>query len=174
MSTREQSAVPERDDSPESYRQSQDPNDANEDDAPMIHTYPLDSYTNALRHRDRLKAEGKEVILQSELPSHIPRQPDECGGDYIKRFSDTMNSMIQRGVYILNDEITHNTAPNIFDIFDREFDVGPESGITKGEYRDFEEWMGSKRAEEEGYKGMPERFRKFEVVKGTSSSDDNA
>lgn len=134
----------------------------------MIHTYPVDYRTNALRERVRLESEGKEVIFQSELSSHIPRQPDESDGDYAKRFSDTMNGMIQRGVHILGDKITHNTAPNLFSIYGREFDVGPESGITKGEYRDFSQWMGSKQAEEEGYEGMPEIYRKFEVAKETS------
>lgn len=165
MSKSEQLGVSEGD---EPFQQSEDPNDANHDDAPMIHTYPVDYRANALRNRVLLEAEGKEVFLQSELPSHIPRQPNESDVDYTKRFSDTMNSMIQRGVYILSDEITHDIAPSIFDIYGREFDVGPESGITKGEYRDFSQWMGSKQAEEEGYEGMPERFRKFEVAKETS------
>lgn len=175
MSKSEQPDVSERDDMPrddipELSQQSQDPNDANNDNAPMIHTYPVDSRTSALRNRVRLETEGKEVILQSELPFHIPRRPNESDGDYTKRFSDTMNSMIERGVYILSDKITRNSAPTVFTVYGREFDVGPESGITKGEYRDFSQWMGSKQAKEGGYEGMPQRFRKFEVAKETSQS----
>lgn len=134
----------------------------------MIHKVPKDYRTSALRDRARLEAEGQEGILQSELPSHIRRQPDESDEEYTKRFADMMNSMIQRGVHILNDKTTHDVAPNSFIVHGREFNVGPESGITKGEYREFSRWMGSK-AGAEGYEGVPEEFRKFEVRKVSES-----
>ena len=131
----------------------------------MVYRTPKDYRTSALRQREVLQAEGKVVILQSELPSHIPRQPDEPGADYAKRFTETMNGMIRRGVMILNDQTTADVSPDVFGIGGHEFDVGPKSGITKKEYREFSDWMGSDEAEEKGYEGVPERFRRFEVIK---------
>ncbi|KAK5168997.1 uncharacterized protein LTR77_006306 [Saxophila tyrrhenica] len=139
--------------------------DENEDDdAPMVHTTPSDHATWAPKEVERLRSEGKEAMLMREIPSQIPREEGESGADYAKRFSEYMNNLIRRGVSIMDDQITHNAAPNQFTIGEHEFDVGPHSGITKREYREFGDYLFSEGAT---YDGIPERFLKFEVPKGT-------
>ena len=97
------------------------------------------------QERDRLIAEGANpasVILQSELHNHIIRREGKSVGDYMKRYSDDMNAMIRRGVSILNDLLTADMVPSGFRTEDgRFFDLGPESGATKGEYREFGQWL---------------------------------
>lgn len=119
----------------------------------------------ALAERPKLQAEGHEVVLQSEVFS-TPRLPAESDAQYAKRISETMNDMIRRGVMILNDQCTADVAPDFFSIKNHSFDVGPKSGITKKEYREFNEWIDSVwEAEEAGIEdvSVPEKFRNFEV-----------
>lgn len=110
-------------------------------------------------------ARGEEAILQSEVPLYVPKVEGEAPADYAKRYSDTMNSMIRRGVSILNDQCTADVVPDGFSAGGRHFRLGPNDGVTKGEYRDFENWFSSldhERVDREGLV-VPERFRRWEV-----------
>ena len=115
------------------------------DDEPMVYEIPVDCAALSRQERDRLIAEGANpasVILQSELHNHIIRREGKSVGDYMKRYSDDMNAMIRRGVSILNDLLTADMVPSGFRTEDgRFFDLGPESGATKGEYREFGQWL---------------------------------
>lgn len=143
-----------------------------DENSPMVHIQPNDYRSWALEERTKLQAEGEEVVLMSELGSLIPRNPDEPVCDYAKRYSDTMNAMVQRGVAILNDQTTADVVPGWFFVGEHEFNVGPDSGITKKEYREFEEWLGGGDDEDqaEKYSTLPEEFKTFEVAPGTLKS----
>lgn len=139
------------------------PQDNNDDDSPMVHVTPNDYASWARGYRKELESQGEEAVLMSELPQLIEcRREDESPAEYAQRYTETMNEMIQRGVSILNDQTTHDVAPNRFHIAGRDFDVGPESGITKKEYREFSELLGDSDLD---YADIPERFKRFEVVK---------
>lgn len=137
-------------------------NDDDDDDSLMVHTTEVDYAGHARKHREELLAEGKEVVLMSELSTLIPCREGESAGDYVNRYADGMNDMIRRGVYILSDQITHDVAPGGFHIDGHDFDVGPESGVTKKEYREFSELLGRG---DLSYDDIPQRFKKFEVEK---------
>lgn len=128
------------------------------DDSPMVYCTPVDYASSAKRERDELRNQGEEAVLMSEISSLIPRRDGESDGDYAKRYSDGMNDMIRRSVLILNDKTTHECQPNFFYIDGHGFDVGPNSGITKKEYREFDEWT----VEDVSYADIPERFLKYE------------
>ncbi len=155
-----------------------------DDNEPMVHVTPSDNATWAPKEKEKLISKGKESVLMSELPGLVgPKRDDETGADYAKRYSNYLNDLIRRGVSVLGDTITHNSAPNGATIDDHEFDIGPNSGITKKvslalknrsddvlirglqEYREFGDWMSGEGA---SYSDTPERFLKFEVPKGTS------
>ena len=103
------------------------------------------------------------IILQSELRNHIPkRQGHESTSDFAKRYSQTMNAMIQSGVRILNDQCTAEVVASGFGTADgRFFDLGPGSGATKKEFREFGKWFkeisGTGQVVE-----VPDRWLKFE------------
>lgn len=148
-----------------------------DDDAPMVHKTPADYRSWALEERKKLQAEGHEVVLQSEVGSLVRREPDEAPADYAKRYVEAMNAMIGRGVMILNDVTTANVRPDKATIGGRKFDIGSGSGITKKEYREFSEWVDSfKDVGEDDIPGVavPEKFRKFEIPKGTFDARDEA
>ena len=149
---------------PTSKQPSENVPDDSDDDALMVHVTPADNAITAPVERDRLRSEGQEAYLMSEIPTLIPRREGEAGGDYAKRYSEYMNSLIARGVSILADNVTHNAAPNAFTVDGHTFDVGPHSGITKKEYREFGDWLASEGA---SYSEVPERFKRFEVAEGT-------
>lgn len=143
------------------------------DDEPMVYETPRDYATWARQERDRLIAEGTSpdmVILQSEVRNYVPRKEDESAVDFTKRYVETMNSMIARGVMILNDQCKGDVVPSTFGTADgRWFDLGPGSGATKGEFREFGKWFDGMESEEvgqgEAYE-VPEKFRKFEKPAG--------
>lgn len=135
------------------------------DSEPMVYKTPQDYATRAREERSRRIAEGADpasIILQSELYTRIPREENEDRIAYVQRYCETMNAMIRSGVVILNDRITADVLPDSFSTADgRQFDLGPGSGATKGEYREFGEWFT--RVCDEGEMGeVPERWRKFE------------
>lgn len=111
------------------------------DDKPMVYRISKDYATIARQERQSLLAEGADpdsVILQSELHNYVPRRESDSVDDYTKRYADTMMDMTRRGVRILNDMLTGDTMPDTFGTASgRTFDLGPESGSTKGEYREF-------------------------------------
>lgn len=139
------------------------------DDEPMVYEIPIDYAALSRQERDRLIAEGADpdsVILQSELHNHIIRREGESIDDYAKRYSDTMNAMIRRGVSILNDLLTADMVPSGFGTEDgRFFDLGPESGATKGEYREFSQWLSDVSVAGQTYE-VPEKWLKFEKPAG--------
>ncbi|KAF2722585.1 hypothetical protein K431DRAFT_302437 [Polychaeton citri CBS 116435] len=141
-------------------RQMQTAQSREDDDEPMVHCVPADYASSAKKHLEELRSQGKEAILMSELPGQIPRRDNESGSDYAARYSESMNNLIRRGVHILNDQSTHNVAPDRFRIEGHDFDVGPDSGITKGAYRGFSQLTGRKGVT---YADIPEEFLKFEV-----------
>jgi hypothetical protein len=135
----------------------------NSDDEPMVHTTPRDYATWARLERERLIAEGtdpKNVMLQSEV---FTRQQGETPEEMAQRISSTMEDARGRGVVILNDMCVADVKPDTFQVGGRRFDLGPKSGVTRGEYRDFGEWFN--RAAGKSNKlleQVPEKFRKFE------------
>lgn len=159
----EQSAVPIAEDKgqPSQTEQAEGEDDEN---GLMVYTTPVDYRSWALEQRPVLEAQGEEVVLMSEIFTHVgPRCPDESPEEYGKRYTDTMNAMIARGVKILNDQGTADMAPTMASIGGHRFDIGPESGITRKEYREFGDWLWSDEAESKGFEGVPERFMKFHV-----------
>ena len=135
------------------------------DDEPMVYETPQDYATSAHQKRDRLIAEGTDpdsVILQSEVRNHVPRREGESPADFGKRYCETMKAMISRGVSILNDVCTADVVPSGFVTEDgRFFDLGPGSGVTKGEFREFSRWF-SEMVEAEQMHEVPEKWLKFE------------
>lgn len=156
------------------------------DDEPMVYITPRDYASFARERRAQLLSEGvdpKSIVFMSEIQNYLPsRAEDESPADYTKRYVDMMNSMIHRGVQILNDECTANVKPSGFGLADgRQFDLGPKSGATKREYRDFGEWWdcvthtdndGDDEEEETKQRqvDIPKRFQKFEIVPAMSNS----
>ncbi|OGM49656.1 hypothetical protein ABOM_001878 [Aspergillus bombycis] len=135
------------------------------DDEPMVYEIPKDYATWARQERDRLIAEGADpdsVILQSEVGNHIPRPEGESPTDFAKRYAETMNGMIARGVRILNDQCIADVVPSGFETADgRFFDLGPGSGATKGEFRAFSQWF-EEMLETGPMHAVPEKWLKFE------------
>lgn len=144
------------------------------DDEPMVYEIPMDSAAFSRQERDRLIAEGADpdsVIFQSELHNHVMRQKGESIDDYVKRYSDTMNAMIRRGVSILNDLLIADVVPSEFRTEDgRLFDLGPESGATKREYREFSQWLSEVSVAGQTYE-VPEKWLKFEKPAGDLNYD---
>ncbi|RMJ21141.1 hypothetical protein PHISP_07990 [Aspergillus sp. HF37] len=134
------------------------------DDEPMVYETPRDYATSARQGRDRLIAEGADpdsVIFQSELRNHILRQEGESSADFAKRYAETMNAMIGRSVSILNDQCTTDVVASGFRTADgRFFDLGPGSGATKGEFREFSRWFSKK--SEAGQMHEVSKWLKFE------------
>jgi hypothetical protein len=131
----------------------------------MVYEAPQDYATSARQERDRLIAGGADpdsVIFQSELRNHIRRREGESSADFAKRYAETMNAMIGRGVSILNDQCTTDVVASGFGIADgRFFDLGPGSGVTKGEFREFSQWF-SEMSEAGQVHEVPEKWLKFE------------
>ncbi|KAJ5541533.1 hypothetical protein N7494_006609 [Penicillium frequentans] len=134
------------------------------DDEPMVYRIPKDYATIARQERHSLLAEGADpdsVILQSELHNYVPRRENDSVDQYTKRYADTMMDLTRRGVQILNDMLTGDMMPGTFGTASgKVFDLGPESGSTKGEYREFRRWLlGVQEAEQIE---VPEKWLKFE------------
>ena len=73
--------------------------------------------------------------------------------------------MIRRGITILNDQCTADTVAPGFETSDgRCFDLGPGSGATKGEFREFSRWFEEVSETGQMYE-VPERWLKFEKSK---------
>ncbi|KAJ5142607.1 uncharacterized protein N7515_001394 [Penicillium bovifimosum] len=134
------------------------------DDEPMVYRISKDYATMARRERDSLLAEGADpdsVILQSELHNYVPRRENDSVDEYTKRYADTMMEMTRRGVRILNDKLTGDHMPSIFGTASgKVLDLGPESGSTKGEYREFTQWLWGVQGAEQIE--VPEKWLKFE------------
>ncbi|KAJ4165707.1 hypothetical protein LMH87_007328 [Akanthomyces muscarius] len=145
------------------YEDHDTPHDS--DDELMVYETPRDYGSWARQERDRRLASGTDpdmVILQSEVRDHVPRQGGESGAEYAKRYCNTMNSMIGRGVVILNDQCTADVVASSFRTGDgRRFDLGPGSGATKGEFRKFGRWF-SKSTKAGTIREVPEQWKKFE------------
>jgi hypothetical protein len=75
-----------------------------------------------------------------------------------------MNAAIARGVEILNDMCTGSVKPDSFHVRGRRFDLGPKSGVTRGEFGEFGEWFAKEAGGEKDGEVLvvPERWRKFE------------
>ncbi|KAJ5190712.1 uncharacterized protein N7498_009697 [Penicillium cinerascens] len=134
------------------------------DDEPMVYRIPKDYATIARQERDSLLAECADpdsVILQSELHNYVPRRENDSADEYTKRYADTMMDMVCRGVRILNDMLTGDAMPDTFGTASgKVFDLGPESGSTKGEYREFKRWLWGVQGAEQIE--VPEKWLKFE------------
>lgn len=79
--------------------------------------------------------------------------------------------MIRRGITILNDQCTTQVMASRFRTADgRVFDLGPESGATKGEFREFSQWFSELSKDREVHQ-VPEKWLKFEkLAKGRLES----
>ncbi|KAG9532637.1 hypothetical protein KCU93_g1023, partial [Aureobasidium melanogenum] len=145
------------------------------DNEPMVYETPVDYATSARQKRERLIAQGTDpntIILQSELHNHIPQgRKDESTSDFAKRYSQAINAMITSGVSILNDQCTADVVASAFGTADgRFFDLGPGSGATKKEFREFGKWF-----EEVSKTGqvvqVPDRWLKFEKKRLATTVD---
>lgn len=140
-----------------------------DDDEPMVYDTPRDYATYVRQERDWLISMGADpesIVFQSELCKHVPRrQDDEADAEYAKRFSNKMNEMIKQGTLILNDVATMDGVASGHGVpKGRFFDLGPESGATKGEFKAFEKWWFEIYQSEEPVE-VPERWLKFERAK---------
>lgn len=137
------------------------------DDELWIGCIPRDYATAARQERDRLIAEGADpdsIVLQSELGNYVIRREDESVDDFTKRYAETMMTMIHRGVAILNDLLIGDFVASEFKTKDgRFFDLGPGSGATKGEFREFSQWFSEVSVARQAYE-VPERWLKFEKL----------
>jgi hypothetical protein len=131
----------------------------------MVYETPRDYATSARQSRERLISDGvdpNDVILESEVRNHIPRKENESPAEFAKRYSEEMNAMIRRGVYILNDQCTADVVASVFCAADgRVFDLGPGSGATRGEFRKFNKWF-LESLENGQLREVPEQWAKFE------------
>ncbi|OAG07644.1 uncharacterized protein CC84DRAFT_1163767 [Paraphaeosphaeria sporulosa] len=146
------------------------PHDSDSD--PMVYITPRDYASSARQSRSQHIAEGADpasIILQSELSTRIPRHENESPADYVKRYSETMNAMIRSGVKILNDECIADQVPDTFSAGGKVFDLGPGSGATKGEYREFGEWFEEACGRGGELGEVPARWRRFEKPAGTQA-----
>lgn len=136
------------------------------DDEPMVYVTPKDYATIARQTRDQLISEGADpdsVIFQSDLPKIIQRLEGELPNEFAKRYSATTNDMIKRGVIILNDKCTADVVASRFGIRGgRRFDLGPGSGATKKEFREFSGWFSNIVRGGE-VPEVPEKWLKFEM-----------
>lgn len=139
------------------------------DDELLVHETPRDYATAARQERDRLIAEGEDpdtVVLSSELYNRVLRREDESSEDFVKRYAEELNAMIGRSVKILNDQCVADVVPDGFGAAGgRYFDLGPESGVTKREYREFNQWF-SEWSEAGQLDDVPEKWAKFETSAG--------
>jgi hypothetical protein len=134
------------------------------DSEPMVYKTPRNYASWAREERSRLIAEGADpdsVILMSEIRNHVPKREDDSDTDYVQRYVETMNAMTKRGVAILNDKIIADVVPDSFTGGERSFDLGPGSGATKGEYREFGDWF-NRFLDGAEMNEVPERWKKFE------------
>ena len=135
------------------------------DDELMVYETPKDYASWARKERDRLIADGADpnsVILQSEVRNHVPHQEGEPMTNFAQRYVETMNAMIARGVSILNDQCTADVVASQFGTGDgRVFDLGPGSGATKGEFREFNQWF-SDNSNTDQVPEVPKKWAKFE------------
>lgn len=136
------------------------------DDEPMVYEKHCDYKTSAQQSRDHLIAEGLDpdsIIFQSDLRNRIPRREGESRAEFAKRYIETVNAMIRGGITILNDQCTTQVAASRFRTADgRVFDLGPESGVTKSEFREFSQWF-SEISKAGQVHQVPEKWLKFEV-----------
>jgi hypothetical protein len=137
----------------------------NSDDELMVYETPHDYATQAREQRERLIKNGADpasIVLQSEIGNHVPRQEGEAPVEYSQRFVECMGAMLARGVVILNDMSTADVVPSGFGTADgRTFDLGPGSGATKREFREFTQWF--EEALDEGVlPEVPEKWKKFQ------------
>lgn len=144
------------------------------DEEPMVYEYYMDYATSALQNRDNLIAEGVDpdsIIFQSDLRNRILRREGESPAEFAKRYVETVNAMIQRGITILNDQCTTQVMASGFRTADRRvFDLGPESGATKGEFREFSQWF-SEISKARQVHQVPEKWFKFgKLAKGRLES----
>ena len=164
----------EEEQSTEKYEDNDTPHDS--DDELMVYETPRDYGSWARQERDRRVASGTDsdmVILQSEVRDHVPRQDGESAAEYVKRYSNTMNSMIRRGVVILNDQCTADVVASSFSTGDgRCFDLGPGSGATKGEFREFGRWF-FEITKAGTIPEVPEKWKKFQKQESSPDTHKN-
>lgn len=140
-----------------------DPHDS--DDEPMVYKTSHDYATSARQERECFIAKGANpdsVIFTSELHNHIPRLEGESPADSSRRYNETINAMRGRGVVILDDQCTADVRASGFGTADGTFfDLGPGSGVTKGEFRQFSQWFSKIAKAEQTYE-VPEKWLRFE------------
>lgn len=83
----------------------------------MVYEKRKDYATLARQSRDHLITEGVDpdsIIFQSDLRNRILRREDESPADFAKRYVETINAMIGRGITILNDQCTIQVVASRF------------------------------------------------------------
>lgn len=144
------------------------------DDELMVHETRKDYGPSARAWRDQLIADGvdpESIIFASDLRNQIPRQEGESSTDFEKRYAKSMFDMIKRGITVLNDQWTTEIVASTFVMAGgRRFDLGPGSGVTKREFREFHEWFSEAARAKQVYE-VPEKWAKFEKrAEGTVGS----
>lgn len=136
------------------------------DDEPMVHETRKDYGPSARAWRDKLIADGADpdsIIFASTLRNQIPRREGESSADFEKRFVKTMFDMKKRGITVLNDQWTTEIVASTFGMAGgRRFDLGPGSGVTKREFREFSEWWAEAAKAGQKVHEVPEKWLKFE------------
>ncbi|KUL88334.1 hypothetical protein ZTR_05025 [Talaromyces verruculosus] len=136
------------------------------DDEPMVHETREDYGPSARAWRDQLIADGADpesIIFQSTLRNQMPRLEGESSADFEKRCVKTMFDMKKRGITVLNDQWTTVIVASTFVMAGgRRFDLGPGSGVTKREFREFREWCAEVAKAGEKVPEVPERWLKYE------------
>jgi len=140
----------------------------------MVYEKSKDYATSAHQSRDHPIAEGVDpdsIIFQSDLRNRILRREDESPADFAERYRETINAMIGRGITILNDQCTTEVVASRFRTADgRIFDLGPGSGTTKREFREFSQWFSEISRARQVHQ-VPEKWLKFEkLAKGRLES----
>lgn len=136
------------------------------DDEPMVHETRKDYGPSARAWRDKLIADGADpdsIIFASTLRNQMPRREGESSADFQKRFVKTMFDMKKRGITVLNDQWTTSIVASTFGMAGgRRFDLGPGSGVTKREFREFSEWWAEAAKAGQKVHEVPEKWLKFE------------
>jgi len=118
-----------------------------DDDEPMIYEIPVDFAAYARDERERLVADGASpdsIVFEYEVSNYVAHLEGESPEDYAARYVHTYHDMMNRGVVIEFPKwqtVSTVWARHWLPGDGRHYlDLGPESGVTRGEYREFWKW----------------------------------
>jgi len=155
-----------------------------DDDEPMIYSIPIDFAAFAREERERLIADGASpdaVVFEYQVADYVPHVKGETPEEYAARYVHTYNDMMERGLVVefYKGWAAEEVWPQQETPDGRVFDLGPETGITRGEFREISEWFEREweqlweMREGEGavewgtpfFDAIPEKWLRFERVR---------